>query len=363
MCFVLDFVVLAQHMLKLQQKCCGRCMDSISSWLGQTQPEETCLTLDFFVAKRQNPWFGKSVLLFRKFQPRWWDLSERGEGIGCSFILALGILAWPSLNVCSSLGPCCTPVWLLSRCAGLCGWQSTLPSPLQCKLWWWELTTFPFGISCCFQDHNYLNPWGLAALLNLATFSSLVVCTHHLSLPLAAEAGGTAANEWSKDITNTSHQETLPRNLPVPFQWSAGHLPANSWVSAKFGYYIEYFISSITPGLSNLLWLHPVPQAQGGHPGLTCTPPSSSHPCLWAQLTLHGWHRSLQLKIYGQGVKQEFNQELNRFQDISQGGGLGIQQFLQSGNELHWQVGWPWRPVFLSRGNFLPIAAWRTAQI
>lgn len=68
------------------------------------------------------------------------------------------------------------------------------------------------------SHHNHLNPWGSAALLNFAIFSSLLVCTHHLSLPLAAEAGGTAANEWSKDITNTSHQETLQRNLPVPFQ-------------------------------------------------------------------------------------------------------------------------------------------------
>lgn len=109
----------------------------------------------------------------------------------------------------------------------------------------------PFCISWCFQHHNHLNPWCSAALLNFAIFSSLLVCTHHLSLPLAAEAGGTAANEWSKDITNTSHQETLQRNLPVPFQWSAGDLPANSWVSEKFRYYMGYFISSTALGLSN----------------------------------------------------------------------------------------------------------------
>lgn len=68
----------------------------------------------------------------------------------------------------------------------------------------------------------------------LLSFFKLLVRAHHLSLPLAAETGGTAANEWSQDVTNASHQEALQRNLLVPFQRSAGNLPANSWVSGEF---------------------------------------------------------------------------------------------------------------------------------
>lgn len=128
------------------------------------------------------------------------------------------------LKCLSILRPLLYPVQLPSRCAGLCRWQSTQPSPSSSA----PASAVPvvvmgahhpsFCISWCFQHHNHLNLSGFAALLNFANFASLLVCTHHLSLPLAAEAGGTAANEWSQDITNTSHQETLQRNLPVPFQ-------------------------------------------------------------------------------------------------------------------------------------------------
>lgn len=135
----------------------------------------------------------------------------------CHFSIAV-------LKCLSILRPLLYPIQLLSHCARLCGWQSTLPSPcssapasaVQAVVMGAHHP--PFCISWCFQHHNHLNPWCSAALLNFAIFSSLLVCTHHLSLPMAAEAGGTAANEWSKDITNTSHQETLQRNLPVPFQ-------------------------------------------------------------------------------------------------------------------------------------------------
>ena len=120
------------------------------------------------------------------------------------------------------LCPCLSSVTL---CAGLwCGWQSTLPSvrssapssAVQVVVMGAHHSSF--CISCCFQHLDHISPWVFAALLIFAVFSSLLVCAHHLSLPLAAEAGGIAANEWSKDITNASHQETLQRNLLVPFQ-------------------------------------------------------------------------------------------------------------------------------------------------
>lgn len=77
----------------------------------------------------------------------------------------------------------------------------------------------PFLLHLLLLSHlDHISPRGFVALPIFTIFSSLLVCAHHLSLPLAAETGRIAANERSKDITNTSHQETLQRNLPVPFQ-------------------------------------------------------------------------------------------------------------------------------------------------
>lgn len=121
-----------------------------------------------------------------------------------------GLLLYP----CPTSVTLCWAVWMAEHTASPC--SSAPASAVQVVGMGAHYDSF--CISWCFQHHNYLNPWGFAAFLNFAIFSSLLVCTHHLSLPLAAEAGGTAANEWSKDITNSSHQETLQRNLSVPFQ-------------------------------------------------------------------------------------------------------------------------------------------------
>lgn len=143
----MGFLVLAQYALELQQKCCGKehgqCL-----LLTRTDPTPN---LGFFVAKRLNPWFWKSVLVFRKVQPRWWNLSERDQGIGCCFIPALGSSALPSWNVCPSSGPCCTPSNFRHAVLGCVDGRAHSPllpallQPLQCQLWWWELTTLPFA--------------------------------------------------------------------------------------------------------------------------------------------------------------------------------------------------------------------------
>lgn len=119
------------------------------------------------------------------------------------------------------LCPCLSSVTLCARL--WCGWQSTLPSlsssaPSSTVQVVMGAHYASFCISCCFWHPGHTSPWVFAALLIFAVFSSLLVCAHHLSLPLAAEAGGVAANEWSKNIANASHQETLQRNLLVPFQ-------------------------------------------------------------------------------------------------------------------------------------------------